>query len=313
MKFRAFGLLMYLFGLSAAGASECAYNSEKSLLSRVIAIDSTNGAIYGRGKADSIADTAPSPLVLNNKEIVLSFDQGPHPTNTEYILYILDRYCVKAAFFFTGSAAIANPRTVRDVAQRGHTLAAGPWSASVDFGNITTDNAKLEIEKGLATVARAADAPVAPFFRVSATAVAPEVLAYLKERGVSLWFHDIASGDNEPGVTATQVANRTLARIREMGKGVIQFHDTRKVTVDALDSILSGAKLSGFRVVQIVPAISFSPKEEYVVGLAKPALTSIGPPKVSQSLLETAKRRARHHENEEPRARRPARNRQPEG
>jgi hypothetical protein len=89
---------------------------------------------------------------------------------------------------------------------------------------------------------------IAPFFRASATALAPDVLAYLQERGASLWSYDIASGDNEPDVTATQLANRTLAKIRAMGRGVIQFHETRKVAVDALDTILSGARHSGFKV-----------------------------------------------------------------
>ena len=117
----------------------------------------------------------------------------------------------------------------------------------------------MEIEKGLTAVAKAADAPVAPFLRVTSANVPPDILAYLKERGVSLWFYDLPAGDNEPGITASQLANRTLARIREKGRGVIQFHDNRKVTVDALDSILTGAKLSGFKVVQIVPAAAFAP------------------------------------------------------
>jgi peptidoglycan/xylan/chitin deacetylase (PgdA/CDA1 family) len=312
MKFHALGLLIYLFGFNAAGASECAYSSEKSMLSRVVAIDSANGAIYQK-KIDHSASGAPLPVLLNDKEIVLSFDQGPHATNTEYILYTLDRYCVKAVFFFTGSAALANPNAVREVAQRGHTLAAGPWSASADFANISAEEAKSEIEKGLTAVAKAADAPVAPFFRIPTASPASDVLLYLKERGVSLWSYDIASGDNEPGVTAAQLASRAVARIREKGKGVIQFHDARKVTVDALDDILSVVKHSGFKVVQIVPATSFTPKEEYLAALPKPALKAFGPSRASQSLVEVAKRRARAHNDEEPVVRRPARSRQPQG
>jgi peptidoglycan/xylan/chitin deacetylase (PgdA/CDA1 family) len=314
MKFQVFGLVIYLFSLSAAAASECAYGSDKSMLSRVVAIDSANGAIYEKRSTDSAASDTPLPLVLNEKEIVLSFDQGPHATNTEYILYTLDRYCVKAVFFFTGSTALANPDAVRDVAQRGHTIAAGPWTASADFANITTENAKVEIEKGLTAVAMAADAPVAPFFRIPTAAPAPHVLAYLKERVVSLWSYDIASGDNEPGVTAGQLASRTLAKIRETGKGVIQFHDSSKVTVNALDDILSVAKHSGFKVVQIVPASSFTPKEEYVAGLLKPLLkTSQSSRAASRSLVEAVKRRVRVPANEETQSRRPTRARQPGG
>ena len=313
MKFQAFGLAIGLFSLNTAGASECAYNSDKSMLSRVVAIDSANGATYERRSTDSAVSDTPLPLVLNEKEIVLSFDQGPHATNTEYILYTLDRYCVKAVFFFTGSAALANPGAVREVAQRGHTIAAGPWTGSANFADITTENAKVEIEKGLTAVAKAADAPVAPFFRVPAGAPTPNVLAYLKERGVSLWSYDIASGDNEPGITAGQLASRSLAKIRETGKGIIQFHDSSKVTVNALDDILSVARHSGFKVVQIVPASSFIPKEEYIAGLPKPLLKTSGPSRAaSRSLVEAAKRRIRVRADEEPQARRSPRARQPE-
>ncbi len=312
MKFRAFWIGIYLFSLNAAGASQCADSLEKSMLSRVVAVDSANGAVYERRTAEA-ASNAPLPLVLNDKEIVLTFDQGPHATNTEYILHTLDRFCAKAVFFFTGSAAIANPGAVRDVAQRGHTLAAGTWSASADFVNIPFEDAKSEIEKGLTAVARAADAPVAPFFRVATTIPAPNVLAYLKERGVSLWSYDIASGDNVPGVTAAQLASRTLAKIREMGKGVIQFHDTRKVTVDALDDILSAAKQAGFKVVQPVPATSFTPKQEYLAGFLKPALKASGPLSASQSLVQAAKRRVRVRGNAEPQTHRAPRSRQPGG
>jgi peptidoglycan/xylan/chitin deacetylase (PgdA/CDA1 family) len=263
------------------------------MLSRVVAVDSTNGAVYAGQKAD---DPASSPLVLNSKEIVLTFDQGPHPSNTKYILDILDHHCVKATFFFAGSAALANPSSVRDVSQRGHTLAAGPSPASADFGEIGFEAAKMEVEKGLTAVAKASNAPAAPFFRVAATNVAPDVLAYLKERGVSLWSIDLAAGDEEPGLTATKLANRTLAKIQQAGKGVIQFHDTKKVTVDALDSILYNLKLGGFRVVHIVPATSFTPKDEYLTGLAEPAILAAAPSRVSHTLVESAKRRVRDSE-----------------
>jgi peptidoglycan-N-acetylglucosamine deacetylase len=313
MKFQVLGLAIWLFSLNTAGASECAYNSDKSMLSRVVAIDSANGAIYDKRSTVSAASDTPLPLALNEKEIVLSFDQGPHTTNTEYILYTLDRYCAKAVFFFTGSTALANPGAVREAAQRGHTIAAGPWTASAGFANITIENAKLEIEKGLTAVAKAADAPIAPFFRVPSAAT-PDVLIYLKERGVSLWSYDIASGDNEPGVTAGQLASRALVKIRETGKGIIQFHDTSKVTVDALDDILSVARHDGFKVVQIVPASSFIPKEEYVAGLPKPLLkTSQSSTAPSQSMVAAAKRRVRLRADEGSPARRPARVRQPEG
>src|SRR5262249_25601744 len=82
----------------------------------------------------------------------------------------------------------------------------------------------------------------------------------------------------------------------EMGKGVIEFHDTRKTTVDALDSILSGLKLSGFKVVHIVPTANLSPKYEYLAAAVKPVINH-GPSAASRSLVEMARRRVRPGES----------------
>ncbi len=299
MKSEALSLLILLSGCAAVEAKECTYPEQNGMLSRVVAVDSTNGPVYAGQKAD---DLASSPLVLSNKEIVLTFDQGPHSSYTNNILDILDHHCVKATFFFTGSAALANPAAVRDVLQRGHTLAAGPWSASADFGALTFEAAKMEIEKGLTAVGKASNEPVAPFFRAASKNLAPDVLSYLKERGIGLWYFDVAAGDDEPGLTATKLANRTLARVQEAGKGAIQFHDTKKVTVDALDSILYNLKLGGFKVIHIVPGKSFTPKDEYLAALAKPG--NAAPSRVSHTLVESAKRRLRERDTEARRVRR---------
>ena len=302
--------MLCLFVADAAGATECTHGSENGMLSRVVAVDLNNGTLNGQPNARSAVDVPP-PLALNDKELVLTFDQGPHPMNTEYILYTLDRFCAKAVFFFTGSTALANAAVVREVAQRGHTVAAGPWSASVDIAALPLEEAKLEIEKGLTAVTKAAGEPVAPFFRVAGAAPGPEVLRYLQERGISLWSYDIASGDNEPGLAAGQFFNRFVAKIRETGKGVVQFHDTSKITVNTLDDILLVAKQSGFKIVQLVPAASFAPKEEYVASLPTPVLEA-HPMRTIQSLVKAPKHRVRARSDAEPHARRPVGGRQPE-
>lgn len=303
MKCKAFSLVLCLLGITGARA-ECTYDSAKSMLSRVVAIESANGAIYGKRPAGD-ASEAPSPLVLNDKEIVLTFDQGPHPKYTDYILFSLDKFCVKAVFFISGSAAAANPVWVREVAARGHTVAAGPWSLSPDFTVLSADAAKKEIEKGFAAVEKAAGTQPAPFFHIESNLIPPAVLAHLKERGVSLWSYDIASGDTKSG-TAAQLESRVMTNLRELGKGVIQFHDTSKVTVDALDDILSEAKQNGFKVVQPVAVSNFTADLDYLPGMAraepeKPSEASARG--AGRSLAEEARRRVSGRNAEDARAR----------
>jgi peptidoglycan/xylan/chitin deacetylase (PgdA/CDA1 family) len=269
------------------------------MLSRVVAVDSSNGAIYGK-RPDGNAFNTPPPLILNDKEIVLTFDQGPHPKYTDYILFSLDKFCVKAVFFFAGNAAAANPAWVREVAARGHTVAAGPWSLSSDFTVLSADAAKKEIEQGFAAVEKVAGTQPAPFFRIQSNLMPPAVLAYLRERGVSLWSYDIASGDTEPG-GAARLESRVMTKLRELGKGVIQFHDTSKVTVDALDDILSEAKRNGFKVVQPVSATNFAANPDYLAGTTKggpekPSTASVRG--ATRRLAEEARRRVRGRNTE---------------
>ncbi len=261
MLFRAFCAFVLFLWWSDACSAECNYSEQKSFLARVVAVDSSGGFVYPFPKANG----DPPPFDLRSKEVVLTFDQGPHPVFTGDILSILDRYCVRATFFFSGAAALADPDAVRDAARRGHTLAAGLWSASADLATLQAERAQAQIEKGFAAIAKASGAQVAPFFRVASPGMPSATFDYLKERGISLWYADIGA---EPGLTPAKLTSRTLSKIREMEKGVIQFNAASKVTAGALDGILSGLKESGFKVVQIVPAASFAPKEEAVAQLA---------------------------------------------
>lgn len=264
MLVRAFCLFVATLYFSGTAATGCNYSGHDSFLSRVLAVDSRGGPVYRPAKEMPGTAVLPSPLELRDKEVLLVFDQGPNPAYTRYILDILDHRCAKAVFFFAGSAALAHPGTVRDVARRGHTIAAGGWSAAPNLASLSSDGAQIEIEKGFAAVAKASGGEVAPFFSAPGQTLPPATLAYLKGRGVSLWPVDVVSGDMEPGLTATKFANRTIERVQQAGKGIIEFHDTRKVTVDALDSILINLKAEGFKLVQILPAGNFTPRDEYL-------------------------------------------------
>lgn len=60
--------------------------------------------------------------INNEKKIALSFDDGPHPTQTQKILAILDKYDVKATFFVIGKNATAYPDILRQVCEEGHEI-----------------------------------------------------------------------------------------------------------------------------------------------------------------------------------------------
>ena len=58
----------------------------------------------------------------DEKTIALTFDDGPHPRYTGQILEILDKYDVKATFFFVGQNIEYYPEAARAVVDAGHEI-----------------------------------------------------------------------------------------------------------------------------------------------------------------------------------------------
>ena len=59
--------------------------------------------------------------------VALTFDDGPHPASTPYVLDILSKYDAKGTFFMIGKAARAYPHIVKQVAEAGHAIGNHSW------------------------------------------------------------------------------------------------------------------------------------------------------------------------------------------
>jgi len=93
---------------------------------------------------------------LTDKEVVLTFDDGPWPVNTPMVLKALEDECTKGVFFPIGKHATYHPEILRQVAAAGHTVGAHTWShANLNTKKMTDQQAKDEIEKGFSAVKQA--------------------------------------------------------------------------------------------------------------------------------------------------------------
>jgi len=54
------------------------------------------------------------------KELYLTFDDGPHPTITPWVLDVLDQFSAKATFFCLGKNVALYPEIYEDILRRGH-------------------------------------------------------------------------------------------------------------------------------------------------------------------------------------------------
>jgi peptidoglycan/xylan/chitin deacetylase (PgdA/CDA1 family) len=256
--------------VSIAHAADCADDPKTTGLSRTVAIDSTGGKQFGRLQYPK---TAP----IRRMEIVLTFDDGPHPQHTKQILDMLDRHCVKATFFTVGRMALFMSAGLKDAAKRGHTIATHTWSHPRDLSKLPIEEAKMEIEKGFVATSYALGLPIAPFFRYPGLNDSPELNAYLASRDISVWSVDVVSDDTLPGTTPEQLINRAMERVRQMHGGVVLFHDLKAVTAEALDGFLTQIKLEGYKVVHVVSNSGYQPNPAMVAraDFSKQSLQSV--------------------------------------
>src|SRR6516164_5239806 len=100
----------------AAGQADanCPGHPDALGTSRVLALDPAQYPRVGHTQY-------PNSLPLNDKEVVLTFDDGPIPPYSNEILDILVSQCVKVTYFMVGEMARAYPAVVRRVYEEGHT------------------------------------------------------------------------------------------------------------------------------------------------------------------------------------------------
>jgi peptidoglycan/xylan/chitin deacetylase (PgdA/CDA1 family) len=90
----------------------------------------------------------------SSNAIALTFDDGPHPDYTPQLLKVLDRYQVKASFFWLGACVNRYPHLAREVSQRGHWIGLHGYDHH-SFPFLTPDSLKQSLIKTQQTIAEA--------------------------------------------------------------------------------------------------------------------------------------------------------------
>src|SRR6202047_3710683 len=158
-------------------------------VARVVEIDTTGGPGFGFEHFKQLD-------FLTDKQVVLTFDDGPWPVNTPSVLKALEDECTKSVFFPIGKHATYHPEILRQVAAAGHSVGAHTWShANLNSKKISDQQAKDEIEKGFSAVKLALGATPSPFFRFPELQHGPAAVAYLGSRDVAIFSCDVDSFD----------------------------------------------------------------------------------------------------------------------
>jgi peptidoglycan/xylan/chitin deacetylase (PgdA/CDA1 family) len=126
----------------------------------------------------------PETLPLRDHEVVLTFDDGPLPKNSDQVLQILADNCIKATFFIIGEQARANPEGVRKLIAAGHSVGTHSQRHPLTFHKMSEAQARHEVDQGVESTKAAMVDPnaLSPFFRIPGLLRAPPVEATWKRR-----------------------------------------------------------------------------------------------------------------------------------
>lgn len=257
---------------SSKPASACQNPGRGLGVSRIVEIDTSTGALFGK-----ITKEEKEANFLRPKEVVLTFDDGPMPWITKSILDTLDRFCTKATFFSVGRMALAYPQTLRDIIDRGHTLGGHTWSHPLNLKRLKPERAIDEIERGFAAISIASGGRTSPFFRFPGLSDNAAMLAALQKRGIATFTVDVVSDDSYIS-DPDRLTRLTLERVEAQRGGIMLFHDIKPATAKALPGILAELQRRGYTVVHMRSKSLLTPLPELAAEL-QPLLAKSDPPK----------------------------------
>ncbi|MCU1575051.1 MAG: polysaccharide deacetylase [Micrococcaceae bacterium] len=186
-----------------------------------LAVVSLVAALVAGGPAVA-AQAADKPL------IGLTFDDGPSPQRTAFVLDVLKQKGVKATFFLEGSHAQQYPDLVRRIKAEGHVIGNHSWDHA-DFPEISKAQQKLQIDRtNNAIKAITGEAPKLMRFPYGdSTSYAVSYLKTIGMTGGVLWrWHVGNPGDYEcPGAAGVQ----KYVMAEATAGAIILLHDAEDV------------------------------------------------------------------------------------
>jgi peptidoglycan/xylan/chitin deacetylase (PgdA/CDA1 family) len=169
------------------------------------------------------------------EEFALTFDDGPNPTCTPYLLDLLAVHGIKATFFVIGQFAAREKSLVRRTHDEGHLIANHTWTHPNLF-RTSREKTRAELVQTKAEIEQITGAPVR-FFRPPYGLRRPATLTIVRELGMTPVTWNLI-GNDWTSLTAEGIAERVRKRTtRNTGRGfatnlVLHDGDHRTLTGD---------------------------------------------------------------------------------
>ena len=226
-----------------------------------------------------VLDPAETPFVvahaLQAKQIVFSFDDGPHPHFTSQLLSDLREHGVVAHFFVVGAPALRHPEVLHLIQSDGHIVGTHSQSHAV-LTRLSAAEAQAEICEGFRSSLRGFDnsrsgSPslekasleraslkrasweaqlplevLAPFFRFPYGAFNESLKNFVRQNHLANFFWRIDTLDWKYK-NPKQLLTYTLQQIEHAQKGVVLMHDIQPQSLAIMPSLLFELAVRGYK------------------------------------------------------------------
>ncbi|MBR4643805.1 MAG: polysaccharide deacetylase family protein [Bacteroidaceae bacterium] len=154
----------------------------------------------------------------HQKSVYLTFDDGPIPEATPFILDVLDLFHAKATFFMVGENAVKYPHLLEEVRRRGHQVGNHTYNHMSGMRHFTWTY--------LANIKKADEVLHTKLFRPPHGWIRTVQYRVLRHVGIKVVMWDVVTRDYSRLLTADDVL-RNVKRYTRPGS-IITFHDSLK-------------------------------------------------------------------------------------
>ena len=207
--------------------------------------------VHRRYKNDEITTMAEKKskqeIFTPQRIMYITFEDGPG-LYTQDILYILDRYDVKATFFVTGMDQ-EYTHLLKDIQQNGHAVGLHSFSHDEqeiyrDVDAYFNDLGKISalVKKETSDVSKLIRFPMDSSMTVSTKQenMSARLMKHCENLGFSFYNWNVDSEDENPNTSKDQIYKNVIDNIKGKEEVVLRLHDgsDNKNTMLALDEIL---------------------------------------------------------------------------
>ena len=193
-------------------------------------------------------------VIVSNKTIALTFDDGPDPVYTDMILDVLKEKDVKATFFLVGEKMKQNPLVAERIFKEGHCLANHTYT-HINLEKKSYKEVLSSIEQTEEALVRVCGESL-KLFRPPWGHITKEENENLTKVGYKVVLWDVNSDDYKSRISVNEIIYNVMEGVGD--QKIVLFHDSdyqckasRKNTALALPQIIDLLKEMGYSFVTI--------------------------------------------------------------